>query len=172
MCAPRKIVVGWRRAQGPGGRGTGDSRENRRAAIYPIQAAAAAPDGAIAKTPVRPAASCAACRPTRRDLWTGGLGISGPGDLRDFAGELARQAFREEDPSSNIQAPEKLQVLKIKIPRIAGTLCALEPWCLVFLWSLVLGIWSLFILRLFRLPSRLGWLCGLRLLLRAAETRT
>jgi hypothetical protein len=41
-------------------------------------------------------------------------------------------------PSSNIQAPEKLQAPSTK----AAVRRAFEVWCLVLLWSLELGAWS------------------------------
>src|SRR5437016_188041 len=121
MCAPRKIVVGWRRAQGPGGRGNGGSRENRPVAAYPRPAAAVAPDGTIGKTPVAPADSCAAYRRKRRDPWPNGLGTCGPEDLRWSGDALVSQTLRGETPSSKHQAPEKLQVPNIKPPGIART---------------------------------------------------
>src|SRR2546426_9233204 len=121
MCAPRKIVVGWRRAQGPGGRGNGGSRENRRAAICPTRATAVAPGGAIGQTQAGPADSCAAYRRKRRDPWPNGLGISGPEDLRWSGDALVSQTLRGKPPSSKTQAPEKLQVPNIKPPGIART---------------------------------------------------
>src|SRR5438552_3290868 len=46
-----------------------------------------------------------------------------------------------EAPSSNIQAPEKLQA-----PNTKSCRRVLGDWCLEFLWSSVLGIWSFFMI--------------------------
>src|SRR6516165_4553128 len=110
MCAPRKIAAGWRRARVPGDRGTGDSRENRPVEAYPKPVTAAAPEGAIEKTRVAPADSCAACRSMRRDLWPGGLGISEPEGLRCFEGEQACRTFPGlQPPTIKLEISSKYQ---------------------------------------------------------------
>ncbi|PYI94235.1 MAG: hypothetical protein DME97_01870 [Verrucomicrobia bacterium] len=71
---------------------------------------------------------------------------------------VAAKVFAAEAPSTNIQAPEKVQTMKLQERRrfnvcclVLGVSLDVGAWCLefnapqvrsVFLWSLELGIWS------------------------------
>jgi hypothetical protein len=54
--------------------------------------------------------------------------------IADYRGDAAETM--QKAPSTNIQAPEKLQISNIKNP-----LRRLGGWSLRFLWSLALGTW-------------------------------